>query len=56
MQCGLLRFLFRLVVYRVGTEAGGIFLEFFKLHSEGFSLTEMIRKRLGPGLHEMCFH
>lgn len=41
MQCGLLRFLFRLVTYQLGTEADWTFLELFKLHSRGLSRTTM---------------
>ena len=36
MQCGLLRFLFRLWMYQLGTEAGGIFLEFSSCISKDF--------------------
>ena len=32
LQCGLLHFSFRLVMYRQGTEADWIFLDLFKLH------------------------
>lgn len=41
MQCGLLRFLFRLVTYQLGTEADWTFFELFKLHFRGLSRITM---------------
>lgn len=36
MQCGLLRFLCSLVMYCMGTEADGLFLNLFKMHFQDY--------------------
>lgn len=48
MQCGLLRFLFRLGMYRMGTEADWTFLEIFKLHIRGLSRMKMKHYAFDP--------
>lgn len=55
MQCGLLRFLCSLVMYCVGTEADGTFLEPFQDAFPGLLRTKMDFYALDPAFVRFAF-